>query len=484
MRPVRVAAFVVALLLGWFAYQRLAGLDPRFLRIHSLSGVQGLAAYLIGDYGRAAAAYQRDLATWLADAEHRAPLATRALLVGDLDAAQRAASEALRAGRERDARLALGEVSLARGRYQEAITELDTLLATDVDQFDALLLKAIAQARLVRHGDAITSLNRALRHDQVETRPTAFLSALALTGELTSPPAAARSNCLLATLHRYLRIYDASRASVAVRYAERAVAAGDHPGDAHLTVGVVHLKHNRRARALASFRAAVAAEPRHPIALVRAANLHGLRGDLPEKDQFMTTAFEVAPEDHWVAEAFNVHLTELGDYQRAIDLNVQRTVAAPRDVKAWWRLSALYLELGEAEHSLAASARGLALAPRDVKLHENRAMALATAGQTDEAFKEYRDILARDPSNRRAHFGIALIHRDAKRYHDSRRSFETLLAMGQGDIDTYNGYCEILLLLKEGAAAEACASRVLRYDPDNVAAQTNLGVARRMQGRS
>jgi hypothetical protein len=56
--------------------------------------------------------------------------------------------------------------------------------------------------------------------------------------------------------------------------------------------------------------------------------------------------------------------------------------------------------------------------------------------------------------------------------------------MGPVDTDTYNGYCEILLLLKEAAAGEACASRVLRYDPDNIAARANLGVARRMQGRS
>ena len=301
-RPFRVAAVVVTLLLGFLACQRLAGLDRRFLTISSLSGAEGLAAYLLGDYAWAAEAYRRDLTKRLADAQHGAPLGTRALLAGDLDAAHRDASEALRTGRnERDGRLTLGEVALARGRHQEAIAELDTLLATDVDQFDALLVKAVAQARLGLDGDAITSLNRALRHDRVETRPTAFLSALALTGELGSRPR--RPTSLLATLHRYLRIYDAAQASVAVRYAEQAIAAGDHPADAHLTIGIVHLKHNRRARALASFRAAVAAEPRHPIALVRAANLHGLRGDLPEKDRLMTAAFEVAPEDHWVAEA-------------------------------------------------------------------------------------------------------------------------------------------------------------------------------------
>jgi len=59
-RPFRVAAVVVTLLLGFLACQRLAGLDRRFLTISSLSGAEGLAAYLLGDYAWAAEAYRRN----------------------------------------------------------------------------------------------------------------------------------------------------------------------------------------------------------------------------------------------------------------------------------------------------------------------------------------------------------------------------------------------------------------------------------------
>jgi hypothetical protein len=86
-RRLRAAGLVVVLLLAFLGIQRLAGLDRRFLEIHSLSGVRGLAAYLIGDYAGAAAAYRRDLATW-GDRAQPVPLATRALLIGDIDAAQ------------------------------------------------------------------------------------------------------------------------------------------------------------------------------------------------------------------------------------------------------------------------------------------------------------------------------------------------------------------------------------------------------------
>jgi tetratricopeptide (TPR) repeat protein len=480
---IRVAVLVITLMLGFIAYQRLAGLDARFLAFSSLSGVEGLIAYLLGDYAWAAEAYRRHLVKVIGDAEHELPLGTRALLVGDLDAARREASEALRVrGVERHARLTLGEVALARGQNREAVAEFDSLLATDVDQFDALLLKAVAQARLRLDGDAITSLNRALRHPRVETRPTAFLSALAITGELGFQPLHKRLACLLATLHRYLRIYDPAQSSTAVRYAEQAIAAGDHPADANVTAGVVHLKRGRRARALAAFQAAIAADPTHAMALVQAAHLHGERGDLSEEDQLMTAAFAAAPNDAWIAQTFNVHLTRLGDYQRAVDLNLRRTATVPEDIKAWWRLGALYLDLGEPEHALAATDKGLAHRPRDLALHENRAIALASMDRADAAFTEYRYILTLDPANRRAYYGIALLHRTARRYQDARQAFEALLALGESDLDAHNGYCEILLLLREAAAGEACATRVLRHAPDNIAAQANLGVARRMRG--
>jgi tetratricopeptide (TPR) repeat protein len=481
-KRIRVALVVITLLLGFLGYQRMAGLDERFVTISSFAAAEGLAAYLLGDYVRAAEAYRRHLVMTMGGREFGPP-GTRDLLIGALDAAQWKARDALRLEQNAlHARLTLGEVALARGEYRDAIAELDAVLATAVDQFDALLLKAVAQARLGLHGEAIRSLNRALRHDRVETRPTAFLSALAVTGELASHPANQRPLCLLATLHRYLRIYDSAQARTTVRYAEQAIAAGDHPADAYLTIGIVHGKYGRRGRALASFQAAVAADPRHSISLVRAARLHGERGDPSEEDRLMTAAFEAAPDDHWVAGAFDFHLTQLGDYQRAIDLNLRRTSATPQDVRAWWQLSALYLELGETDDALAATARGLALAPHDLPLRENRAMALASAGRSAEAFTEYRNILRTDPVNRRALYGLALIHRDARRYTEARRSFEMLLMQGENSLEAHNGYCEILLLLKEAAAAEACATRILRYDPENVTAQGNLGVARRMRG--
>src|SRR5262245_39277566 len=178
----------MTLVLGLVAHQRLTGLDARFFALSSIPGFQGFLAYLLGDYARAAKGYRQHLAE-TSDKGPDSP-GTRALLMGAFDAARREALDSLANGRyERDARLTLAEVALASGQSHEAIAQLDAVLAKDTDQFDAQLLKAVVQTRLGLDGDAIVSLNRALRHSRVETRPTVFLSALAVMGELGSRPA-------------------------------------------------------------------------------------------------------------------------------------------------------------------------------------------------------------------------------------------------------------------------------------------------------
>src|SRR5205814_699459 len=77
-------------------------------------------------------------------------------------------------------------------------------------------------------------------------RTTVFLSVRALTGELERRASASRPACLLAHLHRYLRIHDPSHATAAVRYARRAIAAGDRPDDAYVTLAIVHTKQGYR----------------------------------------------------------------------------------------------------------------------------------------------------------------------------------------------------------------------------------------------
>ncbi len=235
----------------------------------SLSGAQGLAFYLLGDYARASRAYRAHLRAQV-PATDAAPASVQdALLGGDLDQAERLARQDLERNPAAIApHLTLGEVALERGALDRAPSSFGTALARDPNDVEALLLQSVTLARLGRDGDAITPFNRALRQGSVGGRLTLFLAMLETTGDLARRPASGRPWCLLAHYYRYLRVYGPSNARLAIRSAEAAIRGGDRPADAYLTLGIVHGKLGRRDRALAAFLAATEADPapRRPTA--------------------------------------------------------------------------------------------------------------------------------------------------------------------------------------------------------------------------
>ena len=70
-------------------------------------------------------------------------------------------------------------------------------------------------------------------------------------GELGARPVP--PECLLAHLHRFLRIYDAGEGAAAVRHAKRAIATGDRADAAWVTVGVVYTKQGKTEQAVDAF---------------------------------------------------------------------------------------------------------------------------------------------------------------------------------------------------------------------------------------
>jgi tetratricopeptide (TPR) repeat protein len=166
-----------------------------------------------------------------------------------------------------------------------------------------LFLAALAHARQGTIGEALAALNRALRYNRTETSPAVFLAALELTGEMDDAPTTSR--CLLAHLHRYLRIYDSSHARIAEKYARAAIAAGDHVDAAYVTLGVIFEKTGYRRYALDAFRSGAQVNPRNVHALRGAARQHAHRGEIAEEYRFLKQAFEAAPEDPLVVNGYH-----------------------------------------------------------------------------------------------------------------------------------------------------------------------------------
>ena len=156
-----------------------------------------------------------------------------ALRAGDLAEAERRANTTLAlVPGSTESLITLGEIALERGDASRAAAAFRSALRRQPDHVDSLLLSAVAAGRLGQPGPGIDALNRALRSGSVGRRDTVLFRVLELVGELRERPAAQQPLCLLAHLHRYLRIFDEGHATTAMDYARRAIQANDRPADA------------------------------------------------------------------------------------------------------------------------------------------------------------------------------------------------------------------------------------------------------------
>jgi tetratricopeptide (TPR) repeat protein len=357
LRPTLILA--IALMLLWvFAYRQLSPMGWELFQ-PSRAGLRGLTLYLRGDYGGAGRAYRAGLVgpVWL---EPEADLAGYvALRSGDLAEAVRRADATLAAPTTRElapyqieARVTLAEIAFERGDMGEAESQLRRTLARHPDHLDALYLSALLAARVGDMGRAIDALNRALRHGAVGDRDTLLFRLMETAGDLARRPDAERPLCLLAHLHRYLRIFDNGHAAIAMAYARQAVAAGDHPTDAYLTLGILHDKRGEHDDALQALRRAVELDPRHPEALRWAAGEARNVGDLLVEYRMIRAAFEAAPTDpFYFAPLEQVLLNRLGDAHGLTALLERTLELDPASAAAHEGLARAATALGDRERA-------------------------------------------------------------------------------------------------------------------------------------
>jgi tetratricopeptide (TPR) repeat protein len=456
-----LAAIVVV---GLLAFDQLARMDRRFFG-DSAPAARALIHYLAADYAGAARFYREHLRRWSARIPPEDAWSWTALAAGDLDRAEvEARTESRLAPTDPEPLLTLAEVALAR-RDPMARTLAGRVLALRRDDYDALLIMAVAHAREGAHHAAIDDLKRALRYDRVERRSTVFLAVLEATGELDDRKKEEQPACLLAHLHRYLRIYDPSHARPTVRYAERAIAAGDRADDAHVTIGLVHTREGRRTAAFAAFQHALGVNPRNTAALLWTARYRSDRGELTEEFLALRTAVDVDPDDRFVATTFHDFLVrKLGDYRQAQATAEAAIARNDRDADSWWRLGNVQSHLGHHGHALHSYRQAAARAPDTPHIEASIADTLAELDRDAEAVVAYRRAIALDPFRPEPHLGLGLLHGRARRWAAAIEEYEAVARLGGG---LSAGLCEMYLEVGRPDDAGRCAVAVLASQPDN-----------------
>jgi tetratricopeptide (TPR) repeat protein len=351
VRPGLMAGIVLMLI--WVAAYRQFSPMSRELFPASRSGVRALALYLTGRYGDAARAYrdaQRGRLWYTYDVDISG---TAALMAGDLmEAERRAATTLTLVPTAIEPTVTLAELHLEAKQWQSGLARLELIRAREPDHVDALILSVVALARLERAGEAIQALNRALRHNTPGTRPTLLFRVMELAGDLAERPARERPLCLLAHLHRYLRIFDDRHAGLAIAYAQQAIAAEDRPADAYLALGIIYDKLGRHHEALAALQRAIAADPQHAEAYRWAAFEADKRDDLVLEYRMARAAFEAAPRDPFYLRPLQAILVDrLGDPHTFATLLQQAVDADPRNAEAHRRLAVVAMTLGQPDRA-------------------------------------------------------------------------------------------------------------------------------------
>lgn len=460
----------------WIAVRhQIARMDGRFFQ-PSLSGVKGLVLYMMGDYSGAADAYRAHFQEAYRTERTAADPGHDALLRGDLETAAQLSRNTLeRDPTAIDPLLNLGEIALAKNANDEALHIFSRILNRVPDQYDALLLSSVAFTHSGDYGKAIDSLKLAFRTDTIESRITSFLLALKMTGELSQLPKQTKPLCLLAHLYRYLRIFDPSNGSIAVNYANQAIASRDRPDDAYITMGVVSYKERKKQQALREFLNAIEVNPRNPEAYHWAYVVYADRGDLPNEYRMIKAAYEIAPEDPFYVKGFTYVLIEkLGDYYEALMLAQKALETKPDDVRLLDRVGYVYHLLGDDERALEHFQKGLSLDPQNASLYERLGASLSTLGRHKEAITAIRRVLAIDPFRVHARLDLARAYHNEHRYPEAIAEYEAVARSGRIDAKYWGGLCALYHLTSEFQLAVKCYERVLAEDPRNTIARRNI----------
>ena len=465
----------VTLAVGSFAAMRhFTGLDRWFFQ-WSLPGVKGLALYLTGHHAAAAQAYRAHWRWAISNGFTTHDQGADLLLSGNLEGAERYARDQLsRNPKDLDARLLRAELALDRGAPKDAHRLATEAMAIAPTSPDAQVMIALAQARAGEPDKAIDSLNRVLRTGTVGGRLTTFYQLLETTGTLARDQTSPRPLCLLAHVHRYLRIFDRSEARPAARYARLAIVAGDRPADAYLTLGILAEKTGR----LDEARDRLPRRHRRQSASRGGASLgsHGLRT--------AGRPGQRVPHDHHglpgvgrpvLRDAPLPGPDREGWRAAARDRTVVPLLAKnPNDAVLWTQLGQAHALMGHAPEALAHYQRATALAPRTVWIEVNMGWSLYRLGRLEDAIAAYQRAVALAPWAPEPHRRLMGVYYEDRRYRAAIAEGQTAMQLGDADLYTHAMLCNLYHNVADLQRGESCSLDLLARDPDNFLARQLL----------
>jgi tetratricopeptide (TPR) repeat protein len=362
-------------------------------------------------------------------------------------------------------RTTLAELYVARGRYADAVREIDAAIQIDgsrgaLHAFHGLVLEAMG-----RQQDAVVAFGRAWELDR-DDPVSAYLAASRRATQTTADDAVPQTAPLLKALERRLTAVTSDRhiplfAELALLPDRAAVTPVFSP--AAYAEGLTLVAEGRYPEAIASLRRAVARDPLVTGAAAagtpRPSEAHRIlaaayadAGDETKSIEQLETAAGLAPDDERVGVALGRALAHTGQIERAERVLLNVVARLPQSADAHSALAdlyessnrgrdalrelevtasftvlagkgALYFRLADLEHRhleyervIAPLVRRVRLSPNDARAHTDLGLAYTRVGQTGNALVELIAAALIGPDDAEALTAIGQIHFDAGSY--------------------------------------------------------------------
>ena len=379
------------------------------------------------------------------------------------DAEQNARTRLVTASASESVRVhgALAQLYIERGRYPDAVRELDAAIQIDGMRGSLHVLRGLVLETMGRPGDdveAIRAFRRAWQIDR-EDPVSAYLLSSRQTNSTPSDELTPQTSQLVAALNRRFAAGPARHIELFPQIALVPDGAAVTPvfSPARYAEGFTLVEKGRYPEAIASFRRAVARDPLVVDAPARLERLQPAIGRLRD-----------------------------GDAESAVPLLEAAVGAAPRSSEAHRILAAAYGDVGNDDMSIQHFERAAGLAPDDERANLALGRALADAGQVDRAEQVFMSVAQKLPQSTDVHSALADLYersdRGRKALHELEIAATFAVISGKSALYLRLGDLEHRHLEYERVIDPL--TRRTRLDPNNARAHTDLGLAYTRVGRT
>ncbi|WP_256257261.1 tetratricopeptide repeat protein [Nonomuraea pusilla] len=197
-----------------------------------------------------------------------------------------------------------------------------------------------------------------------------------------------------AALHRA-----AGRAQAAIKDYDTAIRLGPHLPEAYYNRAVLQHERGRPEPARDDLERVLAIEPAHLDARIALVNLEMERGELDAAEENARAGLALAPREPALLCTLGLIRSERGALAEADDLLTRALTGDPELVEAWTNRAAVRFERGDVAAAVADLDHAVALSPAPVPRY-NRGTALMRLERWDEAARDFADALTRPDLDR------------------------------------------------------------------------------------